>query len=139
MYAPAERSLFACLKCGKVNPCSPAAAHGPLAQAINGEALPSGLRVLRSRDAAVLEDIDGDAVKALDFGGRVTMASTKNLQLQVLLLGLPVGTHTHAVLAHGPPCTGTIMAAVELWHCQARSHAQPFCIPTRGWADSPMR
>ena len=40
--------------------------------------------MLRSRDAAMLEDIDGGAVKALDFGGRVTVASTKNFQLQVL-------------------------------------------------------
>ena len=52
-------------------------------QALNRQSLPLGVAVLRSRDAACMEDIDGDTVKALDFGGRVTVASTKNLQLQV--------------------------------------------------------
>ena len=52
-------------------------------QALNKQSLPVGMCVLRSRDAAIIEDIDGEAVKALDFGGRVTHASTKNLQLQV--------------------------------------------------------
>ena len=53
------------------------------AQALNGGVLPAGMRVLRSRDATLVEGAGSGAVKGLDFGGRVSRASTKNLQLQV--------------------------------------------------------
>ncbi|KAK9812476.1 hypothetical protein WJX73_003150 [Symbiochloris irregularis] len=53
-----------------------------LQQALKGETMPAHIRVLRNKDAEPGKDKKGRLVKTLDFQGRVTRPSCKNLQLQ---------------------------------------------------------